>query len=111
MEVKTTDKSVYRVIKCPLKGIFLNTDISEIVLPIIEATVKEINKFSILAHQFLKLYLLEKFNCNDFPTISEQFLLDLIKVAGGVKLNLERKNCSNKDSKIDLKTFYDEKLK
>ena len=64
---------VFRIIKCPLKTILKNHDIIQ---PIIEKTV-------ILGYQFIRLYLLDKFNNNqELPTINKQFILDVLKVVG-----------------------------
>jgi hypothetical protein len=98
----------YKVIKVPLKSVLKNYDKIQ---PIIENTIKEINQLVILSYQFLKLYLLDKFNNNlDFPNINKQFLLDIFKVIGynetsrGKSTNIDK--IKNKSIKDDLKNFY-----
>ena len=62
LEPKPPDKNIYRVIKCPLKSVLKKYDIIQ---PIIEEVVKEVNDITILAYQFIKLYMLHKFNNNE----------------------------------------------
>jgi hypothetical protein len=100
---------VYKVIKCPLKSVLKNYDIIQ---PIIETTVNEINEFPILGYQFIRLYLLDKINNNiDLPIINKQFILDVLRVVGSCKTTQGKKtkasNIKNKDGKADLKLFYD----
>ena len=54
-------EQIYKVIKVPLKSVIKNKNFDKI-QTIIENTVKEINQLVILGYQFLKLYLLDKFN-------------------------------------------------
>ncbi len=98
----------FKVIKVPLKSVLKKYDK---VQPIIENTIKEINQLVILAYQFLKLYLVDKFNNNlDFPNVNKQFLLDILKTIGyndttrGKKINIDK--IKNKSIKDDLKNFY-----
>ena len=71
------NEQVFRIIKCPLKTILKNHDIIQ---PIIEKTVIEINQFIILGYQFIRLYLLDKFNNNkELPIINKLFILDVLK--------------------------------
>ena len=73
------NEQIYKVIKVPLKSVIKNKKYDKI-QPIIENTVKEINQLVILGYQFLKLYLLDKFNNNkEFPKINKQFILDILK--------------------------------
>ena len=53
------NEQVYRMIKCPLKSVLKEYDRLQ---PIIDDVVKDINKFVILGYQFVRLYLLDKFN-------------------------------------------------
>ena len=98
----------YKVIKVPLKSVLKKYNKIQ---PIIENTIKEINQLVLLTYQFLKLYLLDKFNNNlDFPNINKQFLLDIFKVIGynetsrGKSTNIDK--IKNKSIKDDLKNFY-----
>jgi len=73
---KNNEEQVYKIIKCPLKTVLKQYDILQ---PIIDDVVKDINKFVILGYQFIKLYLLDKFNNNKpFPTINKNFILDVL---------------------------------
>ena len=60
-EKKELNEQVYRTIKCPLKSVLKKYDILQ---PIIEKCVKDINEIVILAYQFIRLYLLNKFANN-----------------------------------------------
>lgn len=100
---------VFKIIKCPLKSILKKPDI---ILPIIENTVKEINQFVIVGYQFIKLYLLNKYTNNiDLPTINKQFILDVLKTISTSETNRGKKtkdeNIKNKDLKKDIKLFYE----
>ena len=69
------NEQVYRMIKCPLKSVLKEYNKLQ---PIIDEVVKDINKFVILGYQFIRLYLLDKFNNNkEFPTINKNFILDV----------------------------------
>ena len=52
-EEEKTNEQVYRTIKCPLKSALKEYDILQ---PIIENCVKDINEIIILAYQFIRLY-------------------------------------------------------
>jgi hypothetical protein len=100
---------VFKIIKCPLKSILKKPDF---ILPIIENTVKEINQCVVVAYQFIRLYLLEKFNNNlELPTINKQFVLDVLKTIGISETNRGKKkkdeNIKNKNNKDDIKLFYE----
>ena len=70
-------EQVYRIIKCPLKCVLKKYDTLQ---PIIEKAVMDINEIVILSYQFIRVYLLDKFNNNqELPTINKQFVLDVIK--------------------------------
>ena len=79
LEERPPDPSeqVYRIIKCPLKCVLKRYDTLH---PVIEKAVIDINEIVVLSYQFIKLYLLDKFNDNqELPTINKQFVLDAIK--------------------------------
>ena len=81
LEEKPPDpsKQVYRIIKCPLKCVLKKYDTLH---PIIEKAVMDMNEIVILSYQFIRLYLLDKFNNNQaLPNINKQFLLHLIQTA------------------------------
>ena len=103
------NEQVYRMIKCPLKSVLKQYDKLH---PIIDDVVKDINKFVILGYQFIRLYLLDKFNTNkDFPTINKSFILDVLKTIATSETNRGKsnkdENIKNKSIKDDIKLFYD----
>ena len=61
LEEKPPDPSeqVYRIIKCPLKCVLKRYDTLH---PIIQKAVMDMNEIVILSYQFIRLYLLNKFN-------------------------------------------------
>lgn len=102
------NEKIYKVIKVPLKSIVKNYNKIQ---SIIENTVKDINQLVILGYQFLRLFLLDKFNNNqNFPTINKQFILDILKTIGinettrGKSTNIDK--IKNKSLKDELKIFY-----
>ena len=79
LEEKPPDPSeqVYRIIKCPLKCVLKKHDLLQ---PIVDKAVFDINDIVVLSYQFIRLYLLDKYNNNvDLPTINKQFVLDVMK--------------------------------
>ena len=114
LEEKPPDPSdneqVYRVIKCPLKCVLKKYDILH---PNIEKAVMDINEIVILSYQFIRMYLLNKFNHNqEFPKINKQFVLDVIKTISSPKSNSGQKtkeeNIKNIKDKVDMKQFYND---
>lgn len=107
-EEEKTNEQVYRTIKCPLKSVLKEYDILQ---PIIENCVKDINEIIILAYQFIRLYLLDKFSNNkELPTINKQFILDVLKTVSSTETNKGKQKTENKiknkEGKDDLKLFY-----
>ena len=105
---KNQEEQVYKIIKCPLKSVLKEYTKLQ---PIIDDVVKDINKFVIIGYQFIRLYLLDKFNNNKpFPTINKNFILDVLKTIATSETNRGKSNkdtnIKNKDSKDDLKLFY-----
>ena len=103
-------EQVYRMIKCPLKSVLKEYDKLQ---PIIESAVIDINKFVILGYQFIRLYLLNKFNNKtEFPTINKSFILDVLKTIATSETNRGKsnkdENIKNKSIKDDLKLFYND---
>jgi hypothetical protein len=103
-----SNDNIFRVIKCPLKAVLKDYNNIQ---PIIEDAVKDINKFVIFGYQFIRLYLLDKFNKNeDFPKIDKQFILDVLKTIGTSETNRGKQKTEtkikNKDIKDELKLFY-----
>ena len=104
------NEQVYRIIKCPLKCVLKKYDTLQ---PIIEKAVMDINEIVILSYQFIRIYLLNKFNHNqEFPKINKQFVLDVIKTISSPKSNSGQKtkeeNIKNANDKADMKRFYND---
>ena len=79
------NQQVYRMIKCPLKSVLKEYNKLQ---PIINDVVKDINKFVVLGYQFIRLYLLDKFNNKkEFPTINKNFILDVLKTIASSDTN------------------------
>jgi hypothetical protein len=102
------NQQVYRMIKCPLKSVLKEYDKLQ---PIINDVVKDINKFVVLGYQFIRLYLLDKFNNKKaFPSINKNFILDVLKTIASSDTNRGKSNkenkIKNKSVKDDLKLFY-----
>lgn len=110
---KPPDEKIYRMIKCPLKSILKNYDI---IHPLIENTVKDINQFVIYGYQFIRLYLLHKYNKNEeLPIINKGFILDVLKTIGNTETNRGKQKTEdkikNKDIKTDIKKYYEDEFK
>jgi hypothetical protein len=114
LEEKSPDPSeqVYRIIKCPLKCVLKRYDTLH---PIIEKAVMDMNEIVILSYQFIRMYLLNKFNNKqDLPTINKQFVLDVIKTISSPNTKRGQKtkeeNIKNATGKSDMKQFYNEEF-
>ena len=106
---KQLNEQVYRTIKCPLKSVLKNYDKLQ---PIIELCVRDINEIIILAYQFIRLYLLDKFiNNKELPNVNKQFILDVLKTVSSTETTKGKQKTenkiSNKEGKDDIKLFYD----
>jgi hypothetical protein len=104
-------KQIYKIIKCPLKSVIKDKKFN-IIQPIIQKAVFDINELVILTYQFIRLYLLDKFNNNELlPLINKQFILDIMKTIGTTNTNrgkkIKEENIKNITNKIDIKLFYD----
>jgi hypothetical protein len=114
LEEKPPDpsKQVYRIIKCPLKCVLKRYDTLH---PIIEKAVMDMNEIVILSYQFIRMYLLNKFNNNkEMPTINKQFVLDVIKTVSSPNTKRGQKtkedNIKNSTGKSDMKQFYNQEF-
>jgi hypothetical protein len=114
LEEKPPDPSeqVYRIIKCPLKCVLKKYDILH---PIIEKAVIDMNEIVILSYQFIRMYLLNKFNNNqELPIINKQFVLDVIKTISSPNTKRGQKtkeeNIKNATGKSDMKQFYNQEF-
>lgn len=110
---KPPDEKIYRMIKCPLKSVLKNYDILH---PLIENAVNDINQFVIYGYQFIRLYLLHKYNKNEeLPIINKGFILDVLKTIGNTETNRGKQKTEdkikNKDIKTDIKKYYEDEFK
>ena len=79
-EFRNNDKSAYKTFKIPLKSILQNRNL---VQPVINNLVFEMNDLVIHTYQFIRLYVLDKYTKNKpLPTIDEIFILYCIKTLG-----------------------------
>ena len=79
-EFMNNDKSAYKTLKIPLKSILLNRDL---VQPVINNLVFEMNDLMIHSYQFIRLYVLNCYsNKFDLPEIDNTFILYCIKSLG-----------------------------
>ena len=79
-QFRNSEKSAYKTFKIPLKTILLNRDTIQ---PLINNLVFEMNDLVIHTYQFIRLYVLDKYNKNQpLPTIDETFILYCIKTLG-----------------------------
>jgi hypothetical protein len=79
-EFRNNEKSAYKTFKIPLKTILLNRDMIQ---PVINHLVFEMNDLVIHTYQFIRLYVLDKYTKNQLlPTIDETFILYCIKTLG-----------------------------
>ena len=79
-EFRNNDKSAYKTLKIPLKSILLNRDL---VQPVINNLVFEMNDLMIHSYQFIRLYVLNCYsNKIALPEIDNTFILYCIKSLG-----------------------------
>ena len=101
-EFRNNDKSAYKTFKIPLKSVLLNRDL---VQPVINNLVFEMNDLMIHSYQFIRLYVLNCFsNKTALPVIDDTFILYCIKTLG-VRDNRGKKSI---DTKLldKLERFY-----
>jgi len=79
-EFRNNDKSSYKTFKIPLKTILLNRDMMQ---PLINNLVFEMNDLVIHTYQFIRLYVLNCYiNKTQLPEINDTFILYCIKSLG-----------------------------
>jgi len=101
-EFRNNEKSAYKSFKIPLKTILLNCDVMQ---PIINNLVFDMNNLVIHTYQFIRLYVLNCYiNKTTLPTINETFILYCIKTLGS------RDNRGKKGNDVELseclESFY-----
>jgi len=93
-EFRNNDKSVYKTIKTTLKSVLLNRDL---VQPVVNNLVFEMNNLMIHSYQFIRLYVLNCYsNKTALPEIDDTFILYCIKTLG------VRDNRGNKGGDTEL---------
>jgi len=100
--MRNTDKSAYKTFKIPLKSILQNRNL---VQPVINNLVFEMNDLVIHAYQFIRLYVITCYsNKTDLPVIDDTFILYCLKVLG-TRDNRGRQ-MANVGLLESLETFY-----
>ena len=102
-EFRNNDKSAYKTLKIPLKSVLLNRDL---VQPVINNLVFEMNDLMIHSYQFIRLYVLNCYNNNlPLPEINEKFILYCIKTLG----IRDKRGIQSNDTELleTLQDFYD----
>ena len=101
-EFSKNDKSAYKTLKIPLKTILLNRDIIQ---PIINNLVFEMNDLVIHTYQFIRLYILYGYaNNNPLPELSDTFMSYCIKTLG--TRDNRGKKCKDIELLETLEEFY-----
>ena len=101
-EFRNNEKSAYKTFKIPLKSILVNR---EIVQPLINDLVLEMNDLLIHTYQFIRLYVLDKYIKNlSLPDLNEPFILYCIKTLG----TRDNRGKKGKDTELleTLEIFY-----
>ena len=101
-EFRNNEKSAYKTFKIPLKTILLNRDIIQ---PLINNLVFEMNDLVIHTYQFIRLYVLHQYTkMQPLPIIDETFILYCIKTLG----TRDNRGKKGKDTELleVLDTFY-----
>ena len=101
-EFRNNEKSVYKTFKIPLKTILLNC---EMILPLINNLVFEMNDLVIHTYQFIRLYVLDKYTKNlPLPNIDDTFICYCIKTLG--TRDNRGKKCKDVELLDTLEKFY-----
>ena len=101
-EFRNNEKSSYKTLKIPLKTILLNRDIIQ---PIINNLVFEMNDLVIHTYQFIRLYILYCFtNNNSLPELNDTFISYCIKTLG--TRDNRGKKCKDAELLETLEHFY-----
>jgi hypothetical protein len=103
-EFRNNDKSAYKTFKIPLKTILLNRDL---VQPVINDLVFEMNDLMIHTYQFIRLYVLNCYtNKQPLPIIDDTFILYCVKSLG----SRDNRGKKSKDTELleVLEKFYQE---
>jgi len=101
-QFRNNEKPTYKTFKIPLKTILLNRDMIQ---PVINNLVFEMNDLVIHTYQFIRLYILNCYTNNKpLPTIDETFILYCIKTLG----SRDNRGKKGKDTELleILEEFY-----
>ena len=103
-EFRNNDKSAYKTFKIPLKTILLNRDM---IHPVINNLVFEMNDLVIHTYQFIRLYVLNCYtNKQHLPELDETFISYCIKSLGS--RDNRGKKCKDTELLETLEKFYQE---
>ena len=103
-EFRNNDKSAYKTFKIPLKTILLNKDV---VQPLINQLVFEMNDLVIHTYQFIRLYILKCYTDNQpLPEIDDMFIMYCLKTLG--TRDNRGKKCKDTELLETLSRFYEE---
>ena len=101
-EFRNNEKSTYKTLKIPLKTILLNCNIIQ---PVINNLVFEMNNLVIHTYQFIRLYILYCFtNNNPLPELNDTFISYCIKTLG--TRDNRGKKCKDTELLETLEEFY-----
>ena len=101
-EFRNNEKSAYKTFKIPLKTILLNR---EMIQPVINNLVFEMNDLVIHTYQFIRLYILYCFtNNNPLPEFNDTFISYCIKTLG--TRDNRGKKCKDIELLETLEKFY-----
>ena len=103
-EFRNNDKSAYKTFKIPLKTILCNKDV---VQPVINQLVFEMNDLVIHTYQFIRLYVLKCYTDKQpLPEIDDMFIMYCLKTLG----TRDNRGKKGKDTELleTLSSFYEE---
>jgi hypothetical protein len=102
-EFRNNEKSAYKTFKIPLKTILLNKDV---VQPVIDHLVFEMNNLVIYTYQFIRLYVLKCYtDTQPLPVIDDIFIMYCLKTLG----TRDNRGKKGKDTELleTLNNFYE----
>jgi hypothetical protein len=101
-EFRNNEKSAYKTFKIPLKTILCNKDV---VQPVINQLVFEMNDLVIHTYQFIRLYVLKCYtNKQPLPEIDDMFIMYCLKTLG--TRDNRGKKCKDTELLETLSNFY-----
>ena len=99
-------EQIYHTIKCPLKSVLKKYDLLH---PIIEQTVTEMNQIAILGYQFIRLFVIDRYDHNlELPHIDKQWILDVLTTICHVGSQRgPKKKRERLETLVELREFYE----